>query len=367
MNVAMYGHKQIPSRSGGVEIVVEQLSCHLARRGHSVICYNRGGRKREVFRGVTILPAWSLPCKGLAAVTASFSAALRSAFSDAEVVHIHAEGPAFFCWIPKLLGKRVVVTIHGLDWQREKWQGSFAASYILAGERMAARYADAVIVLSKHMQAYFQDTYGRITHYIPNGVSKPEPAAADQISKHWGLEKDGYLLFLGRLVPEKGVHTLIGAFREVRTDKKLVIAGASSDTRDYVSQLKAMAQGDERILFTGFVEGRVLAELYSNAYLYILPSTVEGMPLSLLEAMSYGNCCLVSDIPECVEVADNHAVSFARGDLADLRDKLQVLCTDPVQVSTYRQGAKKQICSQYCWETMAERTLRIYDADSDDP
>ncbi len=366
MNIAMYGHKQIPSRAGGVEIVAEQLSTRMVRRGHSVTCYNRGGRKREVFQGVTICPAWCLPGKGLAAVTASLSAALRSAFSDAEVVHIHAEGPAFFCWIPKLLGKRVVVTIHGLDWQREKWQGSFAASYILGGERMAVRYADAIIVLSKQMQAYFQDTYGRTTHYIPNGVSKPEPTAADEISKHWGLEKDGYLLFLGRLVPEKGVHTLIEAFREVETDKKLVIAGAASDTKEYVSQLKALAQGDERICFAGFVEGSILAELYSSAYLYILPSTVEGMPLSLLEAMSYGNCCLVSDIPECTEVTKNHAEAFTRGDRADLREKLQALCGDPAKVNAYRQGAQKLACSQYCWETVAERTLELYNADFND-
>ena len=221
------------------------------------------------------------------------------------MVHIHAEGPAFFCWIPKLFGKRVISTIHGLDWAREKWKFGVGSKFIRQGEKNAVKYADEIIVLSKGVQKYFMETYGRETHFIPNGVNRPEVREAKLITDHFGLEKDSYILFLGRLVPEKGIRYLVEAFKNVKTDKKLVIAGGSSDTDSFMEELKELAKGDDRILFTGFVQGAMLDELYSNAYIYTLPSDLEGMPLSLLEAMSYGNCCLVSDIPECAEVVED--------------------------------------------------------------
>ena len=233
---------------------------------------------------------------GLAAVSASAFAALYSAFGKYDVVHIHAEGPAFFSWLPKMFGKRVVVTIHGVDWQREKWQSGFGSKFIRQGEKNAVKYADEIIVLSKGVQDYFKETYDRKTHFIPNGVNRPQIREANLITDKFGLKKDSYILFLGRLVPEKGIRYLVEAFKNVRTDKKLVIAGGSSDTDSFMTELKELAKDDNRILFTGFVQGAMLDELYSNAYIYTLPSDLEGMPLSLLEAMSYGNCCLVSDI-----------------------------------------------------------------------
>ena len=163
-------------------------------------------------------------------------------------------------------------------------------------------------MLSKGVQDYFRKTYGRDTRFIPNGVTRPRIREAEEITRRFGLVKDSYMLFLGRLVPEKGIRYLIEAFKSVKTDKKLVIAGGSSDTDDFVKELKDLADGDSRILFTGFVQGKTLDELYSNAYLYCLPSDLEGMPLSLLEAMSYGSCCLVSDIPECAEVVEEKAL-----------------------------------------------------------
>ena len=226
------------------------------------------------------------------------------------MVHIHAEGPAFFCWIPKLFGKRVISTIHGLDWAREKWKFGVGSKFIRQGEKNAVKYADEIIVLSKDVQKYFLETYGRETHFIPNGVNRPEVREAKLITDHFGLEKDSYILFLGRLVPEKGIRYLVEAFKNVKTDKKLVIAGGSSDTDSFMEELKELAKGDDRILFTGFVQGAMLDELYSNAYIYTLPSDLEGMPLSLLEAMSYGNCCLVSDIPECAEVVEDKAAYY---------------------------------------------------------
>lgn len=370
MKIAMFGHKRIPSREGGVEIVVEELSTRMAALGHQVTCYNRGGHHvsgeqfdtyaRKEYRGVRLKTVWTLDKKGLAAATSSFFGALCSAFSGADVVHIHAEGPAFMCWLPKLLGKRVVVTVHGLDWQREKWKHGFGAKYIHAGEKMAVRFADEIIVLSKNVQDYFRDTYGRETVFIPNGVNRPENRPAEQICRELGLEKDGYLLFLGRLVPEKGVHYLIDAYKEIHTDKKLVIAGGSSDSDGYVQDLKTRAGGDPNILFTGFVQGRTLEELYSNAYVYVLPSDVEGMPLSLLEAMSYGNCCMVSDIPECAEVVEDRAVLFPKGNTAVLAERLQQLCAEPENVLAYKAAACGYICEKYSWDDVSEKTLELY-------
>lgn len=370
MKIAVFGQKRIPSREGGVEVVVEELSTRMAKLGHEVTCYNRGGHHVSgqqydtyasgLYQGVQLKTVPTLDKKGLAAVTSSFFAAICASFSKAQVVHIHAEGPAFMTWLPKLFGKKVIVTVHGLDWQREKWKQGFASKYIRWGEKMAVRYADHMIVLSKGVQKYFLDTYGRNTIYIPNGVSEPTPAEAEQITEYYGLHKEDYILFLGRLVPEKGIHYLIEAYRGLHTDKKLVIAGGVSDSGEYGAQLKELAEGDKRILFTGFVQGRILEELYSNAYIYVLPSDLEGMPLSLLEAMSYGNCCVVSDIPECTEATEDKAVSFPKGNVTALRECLQKLCDDSHLVADYKAQASEYICGKYSWDATAEKTLALY-------
>ena len=312
--IAMFGQKHL-SREGGVEIVVKELCTRMAQNGCDVTCYNRSGHHvsgaeyddagKTEYEGIRQKSVPTIERRGLAAVSSSFFAALCSAFGKYDVVHIHAEGPAFFSWLPKMFGKRVVVTVHGIDWQREKWQSGLGSKFIHQGEKNAAKYADEVIVLSKGVQDYFKETYGRETHFIPNGVNRPQIREASLITDKFGLKKDSYILFLGRLVPEKGIRYLVEAFKNVKTDKKLVIAGGSSDTDSFTEELKELAKGDDRILFTGFVQGAMLGELYSNAYIYTLPSDLEGMPLSLLEAMSYGNCCLVSDIPECAEVVED--------------------------------------------------------------
>lgn len=276
------------------------------------------------------------------------------------MVHIHAEGPAFFCWIPKLFRKKVIVTVHGLDWSREKWKSGFGSKFIRQGERNAVKYADEIIVLSEGVQKYFMDTYGRKTRFIPNGVNSPEIKSTELIHEKYGLTKDSYILFLGRLVPEKGIRYLIEAFKQVKTDKKLVIAGGSSDTDEFAKELKEMAKGDDRILFTGFVQGQALEELYNNAYVYTLPSDMEGMPLSLLEAMSYGNCCLVSDIAECAEVVEDKALIFEKSNVDDLREKLQKACDEVDMVEGMKRQASDFICSKYNWDEVVERTLDLY-------
>lgn len=367
--IAMFGHKRW-SREGGVEIVVKELCTRMAQKGCEVTCYNRSGHHvsgaeydsvdETEYKGITQKYVPTIEKKGLAAVSSSFFAALCSAFGKYDVVHIHAEGPAFFSYLPKMLGKRVVVTIHGIDWQREKWQSGFGSKFIRQGEKNAVEYADEIIVLSKGVQEYFKETYGRETHFIPNGVNRPQIRKANLITEKFGLKKDSYILFLGRLVPEKGIRYLVEAFKNVNTDKKLVIAGGSSDTDSFMAELKELAKDDDRILFAGFVQGTMLDELYSNAYIYTLPSDLEGMPLSLLEAMSYGNCCLVSDIPECAEVVENKALIFRKADVQDLQSKLQDACDYPEKVNAHKKQAADFICEKYNWDEVVEETMRLY-------
>ena len=212
------------------------------------------------------------------------------------------------------------------------------------------------------MQRYFKDTYGRDVRFIPNGIERNESVPADEITRKYGLVKDGYVLFLGRIVPEKGVHYLIEAFKQLDTDKKLVIAGGSSNSAEYYEQIQSAAATDPRIVLTGFIEGQELAELYSNAYIYVLPSDLEGMPMSLLEAMSYGNCCLTSDIPECAEVVEDYAVTFHKSDIADLTAKLSNLLADSSRVAELQATAANYITQKYNWDKVVDQTLALYKA-----
>ena len=256
LRIAVFGQKRL-SREGGVEIVVKELCTRMAQQGFQVTCYNRSGHHvsgaeyddidNTNYEGIRQKCVPTIEKKGLAAVSASAFAALYSAFGKYDVVHIHAEGPAFFSWLPKMFGKRVVVTIHGVDWQREKWQSGFGSKFIRQGEKNAVKYADEIIVLSKGVQDYFKETYGRETHFIPNGVNRPQIRKANLITEKFGLKKDSYILFLGRLVPEKGIRYLVEAFKNVKRDKKLVIAGGSSDTDSFMEELKELAKGDDRM------------------------------------------------------------------------------------------------------------------------
>lgn len=369
LNIVMLGQKRIPSREGGVEIVVEELSTRMVKMGHSVTCLNRkghhisgkqyDGQVLNEYKGVVLKTVPTVNKKGLAAMTASFTGAFYAAFGKYDVVHFHAEGPCAMLWLPKLFGKRCIATIHGLDHKRAKW-GKPASAYIMLGEKVAAKYADSIIVLSRAVQEYFRNIYGRETVFIPNGVNKPQIVSPDLITREYNLQKEGYILYLGRLVPEKGIKYLIEAFKQVHTNKRLVIAGGASDTDEYAKELVELAQEDKRIIFTGFVQGRKLEELYSNAYLYVLPSDLEGMPLSLLEAMSYGNCCIVSDIPECLDVVRNNGIVFKKGNVLELAEKLQDVCDYPEKVMRYKENSAQYVCNKYNWDDVVKKTLELY-------
>lgn len=367
----MLGHKRIPSREGGVEIVVEELSSKMVANGNDVTVFNRTGhhvagktfdnKQLKTYKGVRIKRVLALDFKGLSAVTASIFATIRATFGKYDIIHFHAEGSCVMLWLPYFFRKHTIVTIHGLDWQRAKWKGGFGSFYIRLGEKFAVKYADEIVVLSENVKKYFWDTYKRKTIFIPNGVIKPNKVNAQLIKDFYHLDKDSYVLYLGRIVPEKGIHYLIEAFENIETKKRLVIAGGSSDTDSYLKELKDLAKGDKRIIFTGFVQGKLLEELYSNAYLYTLPSDLEGMPLSLLEAMSYGNCCLVSNIPECKEVVGKYGFTFLNGNKKDLENQLSKLLHDKMSVLKIRKEVASYVFSRYNWDKITKQYLELYD------
>ena len=374
MKVAMIGHKVVPSRRGGIENVLTTLCPMLVEMGLDVTCYNRSSDKIEneyvgtvadkTYKGVKLKKALTLNIRGFAAMIASFTAAISAAFGRYDVVHFHAEGPCAALWIPKLFGKKCVATVHGLDWQREKWGKGFASKYIKFGEKILAKYADEVIVLSQAAYDYFKETYGRETVIIHNGINRPDRKDAQLITEKYGLEKDSYISVVSRLTAEKGIHYLIDAYKNITTDKKLVIAGDTSDTDDYVSMLKEKADGNPDIIFTGFVSGDTLNEIYSNSYINVLPSDLEGMSLSLLESLAYRNTLLCSDIPENTAVAEDKAIYFKKGDVTDLASKLQTLCDDSALVEKTREGADEFILGKYSWQDVAEATCRLYNKKS---
>lgn len=372
MRIAMIGHKRYGSREGGVEVVVTELARRMAALGHEVTCYDRSGAdvmtgdaadcRERVVDGVRVVPVRTIDKKGLAALSSSYFATMAAIRDRPDVIHYHAEGPCVPLPLAKRAGIRTVATIHGLDWQRAKW-GKLASTYIKMGERAAATKADGLVVLSKSAQSYFEDAYGRTATFIPNGIEKKQPTPASQIRERWGLDAGSYLLYLGRLVPEKRPELLIEAFKGLDTDKKLVIAGGGSDTSEYEASLREAAQGDPRILFTGFVNGEPLEELYSNCYAYVLPSDVEGMPMSLLEAMAYGRCCATSDIPECADVLAGNGVTFEKGSAESLQHALKALLADGDRTAALGTAAKSHVDKTYNWDSVVERTLAVYRGD----
>lgn len=359
--IAMIGHKRIQTREGGVEVVVSELAPRMARRGIAVDAYNRIDSKEYLgqreYNGVRIIRIPTFKVSALNAFVYSVLASIRAVFGGYDCIHYHAEGPCAMLWLPRLFGIRTVATIHGLDWQRAKW-GGFSTKYIKFGEKVAAKYADEMIVLSEANKKYFKENYGRDTRYIPNGISRKsgvfEPR---EIKEKFGVGRDEYILFLARIVPEKGLHYLIDSFKKIRTDKKLIIAGGIEPQTEYIKEVMEAATDDSRIIFAGFVGGRLLEELYANCLTYVLPSDIEGMAMSLLEAISYGAPCLVSDIPENIEVVGEDMPSFKKGDTESLRLGLEEIIREKPDVGALRE----KILAEHDWDKITDATLELYD------
>lgn len=368
MKIAIIGHKRIPSNEGGIEKGVEQHATRMVQRGHKVTAYNRGGhnvfgkehdkKKLKEYKGIKIVTIPTTSGKACVPIY-SFLATLHCIFHRPDVISFRASGPCALIPLAKLFRIKCVASLHGIDSQRDKW-GGFAAKYLRFGEKMAATKADVCLVLSQNMKKYIKEKYNRDSVLFANGIDKPEIIQPSIIKEKYNLEKDSYLLSLGRIVPEKGLHYLIEAFRKCNTDKQLIIAGGSEANSEYYNKLVEMAKGDERIKFIGFVQGETIAELYSNAYAFMLPSNLEGMANALLEAMSYGNCCVVSDIPENTEVIEDKAVIFEKGNIKDLQEKLQYILDNPDVVAEYKNYSSKFITDKYNWDKIVTQMLEIY-------
>ncbi len=377
--VAVIGAKGIPPTWGGIERHVAELSNRLGRLGFAVKVYARPyytqieGR----FQGVEILRIATIPTKHLDAISHSFLATIHALFQRVDIAHYHAQGPSVLSFLPRLFGIRTVVTVHGLDWKREKW-GTFARACLRLGESASARFPNRTITVSRTLRKYYEEKYRRRVSYIPNGIRILDPPGAGEIESEFGLRPHEYLLFVGRLVPEKGCHYLIEAFRRTRTEKRLIIAGGSSFSDRYFEDLKASAAGDDRIRFLDYVYGNALNELYAHCYAYVLPSDLEGLAISLLEALSFGACALVSDIDENLEAlcdedtpaeawADPSAAPgppvgyrFRRADVGDLERMLRYLLDHPAEVEAVRAKSREWIRSRYDWEIVASRTASLY-------
>lgn len=386
MKIAMIGHKRMPSREGGVEIVVEELSTRMVELGHDVTVYNRKGSHVAgynnintpidgdyTYKGVHVKTAFTFKSKALNAVVYSYFATKMAVNTKCDVIHFHAEGPCAMIPMAKRKGKRVIATIHGLDWKRAKW-GGLATKFIQYGEEMAVRYADEIIVLSEADKKYFKKKYNRKTTLIPNGVSVPELVEPKSIKMKYALEGSDFMLFVARIVPEKGVHTLLEAYAKSKIEVPLVVAGGSSHSEEYYKTIESFAKkfNDKasrsrrkaRIIMTGFIQGRELEELYSNAAMYILPSEVEGMPLSLLEAMSYGNICLVSDIPENTSVTGPHGFCFESKNVDSLTKSMRDIIANLKEIRRdpdfSRQTISGYVTYRYNWDDITKKTLMLY-------
>lgn len=363
MKIGVIGQKGIPSRAGGVEIHVEEVASRLADNGNDVTVYCRKSYCEEIkdtHKGINLVYIPSLNTKHLDAITYTFLASIDAVRKNYDIVHYHALGPSLLSFIPRMFGKKVVCTVHGLDWKREKW-GKIAKKALKLGELATAKFPHKTISVSESINRYYNETYKNDTVYIPNGVDDKQFVEAKEIIENYSINKGEYILFLARLVPEKGVHYLIDAFNQIDTDKKLVIAGGSSHTDDYVSMLKEKTKSNPNIIMTGFVKGRILDELFSNAYMYILPSEIEGLPISLLEAMSYGQCCLVSDIEENMDVIKEFGYSFKNKDVSSLKNQLQDLLNNPDKVNKVRNVVKDYVKEEYNWDIVANKTEEVYE------
>lgn len=358
MRIAMIGHKHIPGRTGGVEVVVEELSTKMVEYGHHVTVYNRKYEQYKdtsQYKGVRCISVPTVHRKSTEAVVSTFLSSILALFGHYDVIHYHALGPSLFLIIPHIFGLKTVVTVHGLNYKTPKWKG-IGGKFIRLGELITAKYADKIIVLSKDQQLYFKKKYGSDSIYIPNGVTLQDKIAPNIIKYKYGLKKNGYILFLSRLVPGKGIEYLIDAYKQIKTDLPLIIAGDAPYVSSFINNIKDKANADKRVRFIGFVEGNELQELYSNAKIFVFPSEAEGMPICLLEAMSYDVPCLVSDIPENLEVGQDFVWKFHNKDINDLKDKLNYL----INCESISVKSRNYIKERYNWKNVTEKTLDVY-------
>jgi glycosyltransferase involved in cell wall biosynthesis len=358
LRVAFIGGRGLVSKYSGIESYYEQVGAELARLGHEVTVYCRTYFTPPIaeYNGMRVRRLPTIRSKHLETVVHTFLSTVHAMFSGYDVVHYHCLGPALFSFLPRLAGKKTVVTVQGLDWQRRKW-GRIASQVLRWGEAAAVTLPDATMVVSQTLQRYYWGRYGRYTLYIPNGASL-RPRRDPKRLAEWGLAPNNYVLYLGRFSPEKNCHLLIGAFEGISTGMKLVLAGGSSHSDDYVESLRR--HESEQIRLLPWVSGEDLDELLSNAAVFVLPSDLEGLSLALLDAMAAGVCVLTSDIPENQEVVAGAGFTFHRGDQADLTRVLDLLIRNPALRRQMAAKGEQQIQEQYLWPEIARSIEKAY-------
>jgi glycosyltransferase involved in cell wall biosynthesis len=364
MRIAFIGQKGIPATYGGVERHVEELSVRLAGVGLHPRVYNRphyNDHATATYRGVEVITLPSVATKHLDAISHAGVCTAHAIHSRVDIIHYHAIGPALLSWVPRLTKIPTVVTIHGQDWQRPKW-GGIASAALLAGEWMAMHAPYETIVVSRSLADELSAKYGRLAHFIPNGITLEQTEDVTVLSE-LGVEPGGYVLFASRLVPEKGGHYLVDAWLRQHPDVKLVMAGDSSFSSDYVDALRAACQrAGGRIALPGYVYGPRLAALFRHAALFVLPSDVEGLPIVLLEALGYGTPVLASDIAPNLEVLDGRGRTFRAGNVDDLQRQLATALND---LPTLRAEAAKladSVIAAYDWDEVTAQTVALYES-----
>jgi len=360
MRIAMIGIKAIPARFGGFETAVDYLSRGLVKLGHSVRVYNRSAMSTLTethYEGVELVKLPTLKSKNLSTIVHAFLCTIHVLFHRVDVVHYYTTGVTLFAPLPRLFGMKVVCSVDGTDWQRSKW-GWFPRWYLRFSETLAARGCHGLISDSKDVKNYYQQNYGAPSFCIVYGTCEVRSQNRDVLQR-FELTDRGYVLFVGRLVPENNVHHLIKAFERVSTDKKLVIVGDDPWEKEYVRSLKSTA--DSRIVFTGAVYGDGYAQLQQHAYLFVLPDEVGGTHPALVEAMGYGNCVLVNDTCSNLEVVSDSGFHYlgADGD-RDLHRKMQRLIDDLELVSAYRTRARERAETYYRWDDVVKQHANAY-------
>ncbi|MGF1540915.1 MAG: glycosyltransferase family 4 protein [Pleurocapsa sp.] len=369
MKIAVIGAKGIPVKQGGIERYCQEFYPRIVKSGHQVDLFARPSYTDQPwfssyqYQGVRVISLPSLPIRGLDAVFSSAFGVIYAVFNNYDLVHFHALGPALFSWIPKLFSSaRVIVTCQGLDWQRAKW-GKFSSWLIRLGERNAVKYADEIVVVSKALETYFRQTYGIDTKYIPNGPGNYAQSDPNlRYGKSLGLETGRYILYLGRLVPEKRPELLIKAFKKLQPEGwKLVLAGGISDTAKYTAELLEISQQSDRIIFTNEIKGSKLAEIVRGAGLFVLPSDLEGLPLVMLEAMKEGIPVLASDIPPHQQlIGKDRGLLFKAGQLDSLIASLTMALAEPSELQLMAQKAQKYVQTYYGWDKIVYDHLNLY-------
>ena len=356
MKIVVTGTRGIPNIMGGVETHCEELFPRIAAKGYDVTVIRRKSYVRDSlieYKGVKLIDIETPKKKSFEAIIHTFKAILKAKSLKADIVHIHAIGPALLTPMARLLGMKVVFTHHGPDYDRDKW-GKAAKFMLKQGERMGTTFANEVIVISKVIDNILIKKYGRKDcHLVYNGVPEPEICDFPEYFEELGIEKGKYILGMCRFVPEKNLHHLVEAFSKIDTKGcKLVLAGDTDFEDDYSRQLKATAK-EHGVILTGFIKGRKLHSLLTHTRCFVLPSSHEGLPIALLEAMSYKLPVIVSNIPANLEVGLNKNNYFPVGNIDALADKLQQNINLPYAHVNYDMSA-------YNWDHIAEQISQIY-------